>query len=80
MPSPVAIQPPLPVTDAVQEQPIVVTPPAEIERFPTPLPDFHVDDLKEFLDDFSAENDNPDSVSMYVLNTERGPLCLRDAN
>lgn len=113
MPSPVAIQPPLPVTDAVQEQPMVVTPPAEIERSPTPLPDFHVDEhllstlqydlcsrtaqlsvelleqlratllgciwrhrvewdrdelvrelkdaLKEFLDDFSAESDNPDS-------------------
>jgi hypothetical protein len=92
---------------------MVVTPPAEIERSPTPLPDFHVDEhllstlqydlcsrtaqlsvelleqlratllgciwrhraewdrdelvrelkdaLKEFLDDFSAENDNPDS-------------------
>jgi len=43
-PHPVAIQPLSPSTEIVQEQPMVVTPPAEMERSPTPLPDFHIDE------------------------------------
>ncbi|KAG1740223.1 AAA-domain-containing protein [Suillus paluster] len=111
-PSPLAIQPLTPVAEVIEE-PMVVVPPAEIERTPTPLPDFHVDEhllstlqydlcsktaqlsvelleqlratvlgciwrhrtdwdrdelirevkdaLKEFLDDFAAGGDDPDS-------------------
>lgn len=112
-PSPPATRSFTPTADVVQEQPMVVVPPVEIERPPTPLPDFHVDEhllstlqydlcsrtaqlsvelleqlraavlgciwrhrtdwdrdelikemkdtLKEFLDDFAAGGDDPDS-------------------
>ncbi|KAG1724920.1 AAA-domain-containing protein [Suillus lakei] len=112
-PSPLATRSLTPTADVIQEQPMVVVPPVEIERTPTPLPDFHVDEhllsslqydlcsrtaqlsvelleqlraavlgciwrhrtdwdrdeliremkdtLKEFLDDFAAGGDDPDS-------------------
>ncbi|KAG1809487.1 AAA-domain-containing protein [Suillus variegatus] len=112
-PSPLATRSLTPAADVIQEQPMVVVPPVEIDRTPTPLPDFHVDEhllstlqhdlcsrtaqlsvelleqlraavlgsiwrhrtdwdrdelireiqdtLKEFLDDFTAGGDNPDS-------------------
>lgn len=43
-PSPLATRSLTPAADVIQEQPMVVVPPVEIERTPTPLPDFHVDE------------------------------------
>ena len=43
-PSPAVIQPLSAATDIVQEQPMDTAPPVELERSPTPLPDFHVDE------------------------------------
>jgi ATPase family AAA domain-containing protein 2 len=43
-PSPLATRSLTPAADVIQEQPMVVVPPVEIEITPTPLPDFHVDE------------------------------------